>query len=178
MNKQQSAYMESLDLHIRSVQEAGAKIGVEPLQLAVHDQSKFTDIEFVPYAEYFYNKDGTRAIIKNKNRTDSYTRAWLHHLHNNMHHWQYWIFPDNWEPDGADIIKGVMRMPDNYALEMIADWMGASKAYTDSWDMTKWLKEHIPHIVVHPKTSKYLKSELSKIGYEGLMGLVEFKKPE
>ena len=177
MNEQQLAYMKSLNSHIKYVQEAGVDIRVDPIQLAIHDQSKFESVEFVPYAEYFYNEDGTRADLEGKVRSYSYNLAWKHHLQQNKHHWQNWIFPDGWEPEGSDIINGVMVMPERYALEMIADWMGASMAYTGSWDMGAWLKEHVPQIVVHPKTAQYLTERLIDFGYFAEMRYTQFKIP-
>ena len=56
-------------------------------------------------------------------------------------------------------------MPQNYALEMVADWMGASRAYTGSWDMADWLSTHISKIKVHSVTAEYLFDVLSSLGY-------------
>jgi hypothetical protein len=58
-----------------------------------------------------------------------------------------------------------MIMPSMYALEMIADWMGASMAYTGSWDMTDWLYKNMPNIRLHSFTAKYVREVLDMLGY-------------
>lgn len=72
--------------------------------------------------------------------------------------------------EAVRIENGVMEMPQHYALEMIADWMGASKTYTGSWDMSDWLAENMNKIRVHSKTAKYLREVLS--------GLPDIVRPE
>jgi hypothetical protein len=59
-------------------------------------------------------------------------------------------------------------MPENYALEMIADWQGSSFVYTGSWDMTHWLKKNQYKIILHSKTADYVRSILDGLVYEGL----------
>lgn len=148
-------HLETLQKHIAYVQEAGAKIGVPMYQLAVHDASKFTDEEFPSYAKHFHGGGDP----------DGFARAWLHHMNFNPHHWQHWIFPDGFTPKGSSVENGVVEMPQRYALEMVADWMGASMAYTGSWDMTKWLWENMPRIRVHSNTADYLRGVLDMHGY-------------
>ncbi len=62
-------------------------------------------------------------FMEKKSDPEAYDRAWLHHLHNNPHHWQYWVMPPEFNPDG-DHDNGCLKMPEEYVLEMIADWMG------------------------------------------------------
>jgi hypothetical protein len=63
-----------------------------------HDESKFSEEEFEPYAQKWFG-DGKK--------TREYELAWEHHYMNNEHHPEYW--------DGED-------MPYIYILEMICDW--------------------------------------------------------
>jgi hypothetical protein len=149
------AFYESLMKHITAVQEAGRLIGVPEVQLLIHDNSKFSDEEFPAYARHFHGGGDP----------DGFARAWLHHMNHNPHHWQHWMFPDGFTPKGSDVENGVVEMPQNYALEMVADWMGASMAYTGSWDMTEWLKKNMPKIKVHSKTAVYLRKVLADLGY-------------
>jgi hypothetical protein len=173
MDKQQEAYMESLMEHIQNVQEAGNKIGVDKIQLAVHDQSKFTDAEFEPYARYFYDEQGLKKKIQTKTEQADFTRAWLNHLHNNEHHWQYWMIPNGFSH--GDILEDtVLEMPSHFALEMIADWMGASKTYTGDWDMRDWLRVNAGHIILHAKTERFVRGELNKIGYGDILDEITF----
>lgn len=63
-----------------------------------HDESKFSDEEFEPYAQHFYG---------DKKNSFEFDQAWEHHYTNNEHHPEYW--------NGED-------MPYIYILEMLCDW--------------------------------------------------------
>lgn len=140
-------YTKRLREHIDAVREAGLRIGVRDDLLAIHDESKWGALEFNAYAKHFCGGGAP----------EEFSVAWLHHIHNNQHHWQHWIFPDNFTPKGSAVVEnGVVEMPRHYALEMVADWMGASKAYTGSWDMTDWFCKNAPHIRLHSKTKMYV----------------------
>lgn len=153
-------YTRVLRTHISEVQEFGREIGVPEDQLLSHDASKFSEEEFGPYARYFYGDSD--------NPTEM-AYAWLHHIHNNPHHWQYWIFPGGqfeWSPEGADVEDGVMQMPERYILEMVADWHGAGKAYTGSWDIQDWLDKHLSQIRLHSASRARLVEILIGLGYK------------
>ena len=152
-------FKESLEKHIKYVHEAGTLIGVPEEQLAIHDDSKWTEVEFTGYAHYFHGERTPEVI-------DRFACAWLNHIHQNPHHWNHWIFADGYTPKDSSVENGVVRMPDNYALEMIADWMGASMAYTGSFDMTSWLIENMPKIRLHSKTAGYVWGILNGMGYD------------
>lgn len=161
----QAAYRESLYDHIRFVREAGQQLGVPDRLLAIHDQSKFSEDEFVGYATHFHGGGAP----------DLFATAWLHHIHHNPHHWQHWIFPDGFTPPDSSIENGVARMPLYYALEMIADWMGASMAYTASWDMQDWLHNNMPRITLHSETAMYVREVLDMLGYADVIYTQKFK---
>lgn len=153
-------YEKSLVNHIAWVQSAGKIIGVSDDQLSIHDQSKWTDEEFYAYAKHF-NGGGA---------PDKFAFAWLHHIHHNPHHWQHWIFSDGFTPKASKLVEnGVLPMPEKYILEMIADWLGASREYTGSWNMADWLNDHLdpmkPKIILHPETKNLLDEILASIGY-------------
>jgi hypothetical protein len=63
-----------------------------------HDDSKFSEPEFEPYAQHFFG---------NKNNDLEFDQAWLHHRTHNEHHPEFWLGED---------------MPYIYILEMICDW--------------------------------------------------------
>jgi hypothetical protein len=63
-----------------------------------HDESKFSEEEFEPYAQKWFG---------DKKKTPEYEEAWKHHWMNNEHHPEYWLGED---------------MPYIYILEMICDW--------------------------------------------------------
>lgn len=63
-----------------------------------HDASKFSEEEFEPYAQKWFNNSG---------KTPEYEAAWTHHWMHNEHHPEFWLGED---------------MPYIYILEMICDW--------------------------------------------------------
>ena len=63
-----------------------------------HDDSKWSEEEFEPYAQKWFNNSG---------KTPEYEAAWEHHWMNNEHHPEFWLGED---------------MPYIYILEMICDW--------------------------------------------------------
>lgn len=148
-------YADSLSLHIYYVRVAGEKIGVDAALLQEHDESKWSIHEFPGYALHFFG-GGNPAM---------FSRAWLHHLHHNPHHWQHWMFPDGLTPAGSDVVDGVLPMPKHYALEMIADWMGAGRAYQGHWDMSGWLVGNLGKVRLHPETKAYVIENLTALGY-------------
>jgi len=153
-------YADSLNDHIKYVIEFGQRLGVDPQQLSEHDASKWGAEEFGPYARYFHNGKG--------NPTEM-ARAWLHHLRENPHHWQYWIFPSGasaWSPNGADVEDGALEMPEKYVLEMVADWHGASYSYTGSWEIYDWLLANLGGIHMHSKSREFLSRVLQDLGYK------------
>lgn len=153
------AFTESLREHLSYVREAGARLRVSQAQLDIHDDSKWTIHEFPGYARHF----------KGGGAPDEFAAAWLHHIHFNPHHWQHWLFADGFTPKGSNVENGVVQMPANYAVEMVADWMGAGRAYTGSWDMSDWLSEHIPKIKVHSRTAALLREILDAQGYADIV---------
>lgn len=147
------AHMASLDEHVAYVQEACRMLGgLAEHQIMAHDLSKYTLAEFPHYARQFKGP---------ANDPDGFAYAWMNHIHHNPHHWQHWIFPDGHTPKGSNVQNGVMQMPSNYVVEMVADWMGASKAYTGSWDMSDWLFKNLPKIKLHSQTHVLLENILS-----------------
>lgn len=77
---------------------------------AAHDQSKSNYNEYGAYDNYFYGKNQSYAVKQDFNK------AWLNHIHNNPHHWQYWILRND---DGTE---DILDMEYNYIIEMICDW--------------------------------------------------------
>ena len=144
-------YLKSLLLHKWYVFLAGRKTGVRLWTLIIHDWSKFLPVEFGPYARHFFG-DGDK---------EAFDRAWLHHLHVNRHHPQHWILHN--DDDGI----AYLPMPERDVREIIADWMGASKAYTGSWDMAEWISNNMPRRdnEMHPLTVERTHDVLIEQGY-------------
>ena len=73
--------------------------------IAEHDESKFSEPEFEPYAKKFYGPQDVNG--KPLTYVPDYDDAWLHHWMHNEHHPEFWLGED---------------MPLIYILEMLCDW--------------------------------------------------------
>ncbi len=131
---------------------AGLRVGGIPLwRLLVHDWSKFTPAEWGPYAEWFYGYhgqtwEGVEESHEVYTRRIAYDRAWLHHQHANPHHWQHWLLRLD---DGPTLF---LEMPEHFAREMVADWLGAGRAITGRWDVREWYGRNAERILLHRNT--------------------------
>lgn len=125
-----------------------------------HDASKDTKEEYEAYDDYFYgdpegkDEDDIRVI------QDSFDYAWLHHIHNNPHHWQYWVLIDD---DGS---VTPLEMPKKAVYEMIADWWSFSWKEKNLNKIFDWYERHKDKMTMHPKTRKLVEDILEKIKKE------------
>lgn len=113
------------------------KLKVSLKQAILHDMSKFSEDEYPFYQRYFFGD------IKDKTDFDI---GWNHHWMNNPHHWEYWQYSR---------VQGYippLDMPEKFIREMIADWMGAGRAYKGSWDIKEWLTKNFPTMKLSPAT--------------------------
>jgi hypothetical protein len=138
-------YLRYLLRHKWFVFQAGLKTGAPLWRLVIHDWSKFTPAEWWPYAENFYGdgkilrekqKGPLGLLFSQRARLDwlqlQFDRAWLHHQHLNPHHWQHWVLRE----DSGDV--KLLPIPKHFIREMVADWAGAGRAITGSWDLGVW----------------------------------------
>ena len=116
----------------------------------LHDASKTTVEEYDPYDYYFYGGNRSYQVKKD------FDCAWLHHIHQNPHHWQYWILFED-DPTGNERDKA-LEMPLPYVYEMIADWWTFSWKDGDLHEIFKWYSEHNGEIVMHKKTEKLVRN--------------------
>ena len=82
-----------------------------------HDDSKYSEEEFEPYAQHFY---GTR------DNDFEFNKAWKHHYMHNEHHPEFWFGED---------------MPLTYILEMLCDWGSFSVEKGDYRELSKYYYE-------------------------------------
>lgn len=144
-------YIWSILQHKWFVFLAGLRVGGIPLwRLLIHDLSKFSLAEMPAYKRRIVNYG---RILDRK----EWGYAWHHHYMKSPHHWEHWVF--HWQPiqNGPDfydgiVINGCLEMPEAYVREMVADWMGASRLYTGSWDMAEWLDKNLLKMKMHPKS--------------------------
>ena len=120
---------------------------------ANHDASKYEEAEYDPYDAYFYGEKDE----------DAFNRAWLHHIHNNPHHWQHWLLmnDDGKYRDPDKVIP--LEMPKSYALEMVADWWSFSWRTGNLEEVFDWYKEHRDNIILHSKTREFVDDVLDEI---------------
>ena len=121
-----------------------------------HDQSKYSEEEYDAYDKYFYGGNRSYEVVENFNR------AWLHHIHNNPHHWQHWILIND-DPDKGEII---LDMPDVYIIEMICDWWAFSWKKGDLNEIFNWYADHKAYMKLSDYTRKKVEDILEKIGYK------------
>lgn len=109
---------------------AGLRTGAPLWRLLIHDWTKFTPAEAPHYGRQFFGA---------ADDPEGFARAWLHHQNHNPHHWEYWI-PRTAHTRGGYEDNASLPMPGWAVREMVADWMGASRAYEGSWptDTETW----------------------------------------
>jgi hypothetical protein len=151
------AYLKYLLRHKWFVLLACWRLGVPLRRALIHDWSKFTPSEFGPYKRYFFDrKDEFKAGKLDPNKVSAdFDRAWNHHQKANKHHWDYWVMPGDKISQPRPI-----PMPETYVAEMVADWMGAGRAKTGSWDMEEWVCQNAPNMHLHPKTAQTVRELL------------------
>lgn len=122
-------------------------------QLNLHDASKYTDKEYDPYDEYFYG-------IKTEKVKKEFDYAWLHHIHHNPHHWQYWVLLN--DEDG----HYALEMPKEFVYEMICDWWSFSHKTGNLYEIFDWYKTNKNKQIIHENTKKLIEDILDKIKKE------------
>ena len=128
--------------------------------LLTHDISKL-----LPFTELRHYQ---RQFFGSADDPGAFVGCWLHHQNRNPHHWEYWIPRTGYNrctppyPDGEPI-----PMPAVYVREMVADWLGAGRAYAGRWpDITHWtwLKDNLSRMQLHPLTRERLDVVLHELG--------------
>lgn len=114
--------------------------------VSLHDASKWNTDEYDAYADHFYiNPD-------NKDETE-FNKAWLFHIHQNRHHWQFWVLMhDSGEKEPID-------MPEEYIIEMICDWSSFQYMYEGS-TANKWYFDNKDKMLLSDKTREILEKYL------------------
>lgn len=122
-------------------------------QAIIHDWSKFLPCEWFPYARNFYNPNGSKRIDADY-EAKAFKFAWLHHQKLNPHHWQYWVLNNDSGKTEA------LEMPEAYAREMVADWIGAGRAITGRVETRSWYERNKEHMTLHPATRSFIEGLL------------------
>lgn len=162
MSKEYDQYLQD---HIANVRHAyswlvshfkdlESKIGDQFIIFSAHDKSKYGDDEYKPYDDYFYGKNKSFKVVQ------KFKYAWLHHIHNNPHHWQYWVLINDDEPEEA------LEMPWWYAIEMICDWWAFSWKDGNLYKIFDWYDEHKDKMKLHPNTRRFIEDILKRMKEE------------
>ena len=122
--------------------------------ISSHDESKWSSEEFYPYAVYF---NGDKNADDRAEVEEAFNVAWLHHQHNNPHHWQHWLLRE----DDGDMFA--LKMPYHYILEMISDWWAFSWAKGNLYEIFDWYEDNKPKMLLHEETQKTVESILEQI---------------
>ena len=140
--------------HKWHVFRAGLKTKAPIWNLIIHDWSKFTPAEAPHYGRQFFGPADDPI---------GFSMAWLHHQNLNPHHWEYWI-PRTGHNRGGYQDGEPLPMPERYVREMVADWLGASRAYEGSYPENilrwKWLNDNWDKIIIHSETRDKLRKVL------------------
>lgn len=100
-----------------------------------HDESKKLQDEYDAYDAYFYGGNRSFSVVYN------FRKAFLTHIHRNLHHWQYWVLIHD-----DDKTETILDMPYNCIVEMICDWWSFSWEKGDLTEIFKWYEEHKDYI--------------------------------
>ena len=157
-------YDEYLEDHISGVKRAyqwlcehfedvPKNMGLYTPFIDAHDISKYGDSEYKAYDKYFYGGNRSYKVVSDFNY------AWLHHIHNNPHHWHYWVLQHDDEPEET------LEMPYLYVIEMICDWWSFSWKSGDLYSIFDWYEKH-KGMKLHEKTRKLVEETLDRIKKE------------
>lgn len=116
----------------------------------IHDLSKFSPIEFSASAKHF---QGNRSPNEAEKEDYGYSIAWLHHKGVNKHHWEWWTDFD----DNGQIIAN--KIPSQYVVEMICDWIGAGMVYSKE----KWTQDEPLNYYIIVRKGRYFHPETEKL---------------
>ena len=161
MSKEYDTYIEE---HISNVQKAvrwlfAHDIIPQNVDVSGHDLSKRSKEEYDAYDDYFYGKDEAdeddQEVIN-----EAFDYAWLHHIHHNPHHWQYWVLISDDEGTKA------LEMPEKFVYEMIADWWSFSWKSGNLREIFDWYEKHKSKMRLHPDTKKLVEKILNGIKWE------------
>lgn len=182
-----AAYDKYLEEHISGVKKAYEWLkkhmpdefedidSVKNWDISEHDKSKFSEEEYEAYDAYFYGNK-TAKVMK------EFDKAWLHHIHNNPHHWQYWILIEDDPKPTVEVPRGVssgnyptiintntfkcLEIPKHYILEMISDWWSFSWKTGNLFEIFDWYENHRGTIHMNQKSRDDVERILGKIRQE------------
>lgn len=125
-----------------------------------HDRSKYSEEEYESYDSYFYPETIEKEETTTEEMVENFNRAWLHHIHENPHHWQHWVL---YQDDG-DVIP--LHMPYVYVIEMICNWWSFGLKTGDLYEIFAWYEENKQSMTLNSQTRCDVETILEKIKKE------------
>ena len=131
------------------------EIGLGELEwlIAHHDYSKESQEEYTAYNNYFYGGNRSFDVVRDFNY------AWLHHIHQNPHHWQHWVLINDNPENG---IVG-LDMPAKYIIEMICDWWSFSWMTGNLFEIFNWYEKHKDYMILSEETRTFVETFLARM---------------
>ncbi len=128
-------------------------------RLVAHDLSKLSRAELMPYAWHFADRARDGSLRDPHVADPDFERAWRHHYEHNDHHPEH-FFDEQQTP---------RRMPDEAVVEMVVDWMAASRAYEGTWPCCgghwRWLEHSWDRLKLHPANKALAGAIVCALGY-------------
>lgn len=125
---------------------AGRRRGVPTWQLIVHDWSKLTPAEFIPYTRHHFLGNGRKDSLT----FAAFERAFKLHCARNPHHWEHWTSGE----------CAPYPMPYVAILEMLADWDGTGPLKKNGVTSVEFYTANRSRIKLHPDTRFHVEAEL------------------
>lgn len=144
-------HLKTIIVHKYWVFYYGCKLGI-PVRAFFHDFSKFNPIEFFESVKYY--QGGVSSPINAAKADKGYSLAWQHHKGHNPHHYEHWT-------DKYDTGTVSIKMPWKYVIEMLADYLGAARAYTGKkfsliGELEWWKNKLETNPLIHPETCNFM----------------------
>lgn len=157
-------HFKTITRHRHEVIKGCAKAGIFWQGLR-HDLSKYSPTEFLSGARYY---QGDRSPNDREREEHGCSRAWMHHMGRNLHHFEYW---HDYDPQTKRMTP--VKMPEEYVVEMFCDRIAASKIYqgknyTDRSALT-YFENGKPRRedMIHPASSDLLEKLLVMLAENG-----------
>lgn len=138
---------------------AGRRLGVSTWRLLKHDWTKLMPSELPHYGRQFFG---------DQSDPFGFIRCWTRHQNRHEHHWEYWIprtGHNRCEPPFPPNVP--IPMLEQAVREMVADWIGASRAYEGKWPTRRvkwvWLRQNFAKINLHRDTKELVDQLLDEV---------------
>lgn len=113
-----------------------------------HDLSKFRPSEFIPYANFFKEKNRAKEYKVSDETDANFQKGWCYHQKRNKHHWNYWVSVTRKE----EIVA--VPMPERHVRQMVVDWKGMSRKFGGT--ARQYYDENKDKMILHKVTEELI----------------------